>query len=788
MAGSRDSRPVEALQATVEEYHSSNDSDHEGSATVRRSPAAPGQANVATKRSHPSNLGTDKSPVLEKVVNIDVQSDSGYSSHTAATMSSADSGPSAKAQSPPSSTHASAAPVPPASPAVKRRPTLSQQGDERQSSHSSPRKPLARSGSVSTRNSTRPAARERRPTATAPPSEDCTDPTCTKCVPPVRGRRPKPSPLDSGLDISYPPFDQQSHRSDPAPTTSSYSVPQSPQQPNNYMRGPAVVQPGQTRGRRSSSMARPVSFAGDAPQNYWVPGMMGYPSPPQDQYGPPPAMSAYAMHHPQLNAYGMAGAYPPQMQQTSPPYDNMQLQRPGMPTRNSTSNNFNARRPTSQIYGPPLLTQEAPAAENMPSARYPPNAPASATRNNFPQIRNEPEPETSDSEYSSEEENGRALMPPPKMMPPPKKPSTQRRPSIVRQPNSYKAERPERPERRMSLMSQSVTLDPPRDRERDPRASRSSTTTRAPSRARPALVQLPKAQSAFETGRSAEVMIENSRSRRRQSYQPDQAFEKQYVRETGRRPKEYHNDGAAVASSGHRRRKTDVTFEEPDDLQHVADDVEAYLQRTRGSDIPLNDHIHRAAKRASRVPSGPSESSHSNDKATHVSRRTTATSATQSGEIRLRVDASAPLSLQFNGDMEGRTLRLEPGEDGMADIVIGNANGTENTYRSERGSVYGASKKSLVSSRAERPERTRRDTTDDEYDSIRRSERARRDDDDDRIQRPERYDEDDHIRRPERSRRDVEVESMRSAHSSQIRRERDRDPRTLRRKAEIRYD
>ncbi|CAN9338657.1 unnamed protein product [Alternaria alternata] len=39
-------------------------------------------------------------------------------------------------------------------------------------------------------------------------------------------------------------------------------------------------------------------------------------------------------------------------------------------------------------------------------------------------------------------------------------------------------------------------------------------------------------------------------------------------------------------------------------------------------------------------------------------------------EIRLRVDANAPLSLQFNGDMEGRTLRLIPGEDGMAELVI----------------------------------------------------------------------------------------------------------------------
>ena len=39
-------------------------------------------------------------------------------------------------------------------------------------------------------------------------------------------------------------------------------------------------------------------------------------------------------------------------------------------------------------------------------------------------------------------------------------------------------------------------------------------------------------------------------------------------------------------------------------------------------------------------------------------------------EIRLRVDANAPLSLQFIGNMEGRTMQLIPAEDGMADLII----------------------------------------------------------------------------------------------------------------------
>lgn len=39
-------------------------------------------------------------------------------------------------------------------------------------------------------------------------------------------------------------------------------------------------------------------------------------------------------------------------------------------------------------------------------------------------------------------------------------------------------------------------------------------------------------------------------------------------------------------------------------------------------------------------------------------------------EIRIRVNANAPLSVQFNGDMEGRTLRMVPGENGMAELII----------------------------------------------------------------------------------------------------------------------
>jgi hypothetical protein len=95
-----------------------------------------------------------------------------------------------------------------------------------------------------------------------------------------------------------------------------------------------------------------------------------------------------------------------------------------------------------------------------------------------------------------------------------------------------------------------------------------------------------------------------------------------------------------------------------------------YINNQRGTDAPLIDHIHSAAKRASRVPSIPSHYGSSG------SDRHTAVTSNGNNEIRLRVDANAPLSLQFNGDMEGRTMRLIPGEDGMAELVIsGNPDG-----------------------------------------------------------------------------------------------------------------
>lgn len=712
------------LNPTVEDYHS-DDSEDPVLESFRRSPAA----NVAAKRSHPSDLGTDKpQPDAEKVVHIDLQSDSGYSSHTAGTMSSADSVPSAK-MSQTSTAPSSAASMPPPSPAAtRRRPTVV---EDRRKPTESPRRPLQRNNSVA--SSKRPAA-TRRPTLTQ--AEECRDPDCKTCgpnAPPPRRSRRESTALDSGLDISYPPFDVRSQRSDPAPST--YAAPPSPtynRPPPRYMQGSTMVQPAQTRPRASSTARRPISYHGEPGSNYYAQGMPApYPSPPQE-YGPPPSMSAhYSMpqpqHHPQMASF-MMGATPPShyypgghpmaqaqhMSQTSPPYEH---QRPPLSAR--TPSNYQPRRPVSG-FGPALVTYENnnKSEQPMPSARYG-NAPQSARQERFPVkalMQTAHQDSESSDEYESSSEDEVPMAPPPKqLMAPPqlKGKSKQESRPVLRHAKTTQVTQVynDRRDRRQSV-SQSQTL-PERPREKDNRASRVSTAppSRSISVSRPAP---PKrvTQSAYDTPR-ARVLVENPRTSRRQSYQAyERTYEPQYEEEYDseqeerrrrRRSKVFREeDDAILVTERPARRRTDASVKRAEyvvgkEAARVMDDVEAYQQRTRGSYEPLSEQVHKVAKqRASRVPSDP-------DRKTRISQsaRTTVTNGNNNGEIRLRVDASAPLSLSFNGDMEGRTLQINPAEDGMADIVIGGQRGEDDVYRSEKGSVRG-NRNSMIAGSARR--------------------------------------------------------------------------------------
>jgi hypothetical protein len=211
-----------------------------------------------------------------------------------------------------------------------------------------------------------------------------------------------------------------------------------------------------------------------------------------------------------------------------------------------------------------------------------------------------------------------------------------------------------------------------------------------------------------EGNRSSKVYAEDGPRTSKMYSNGSNRNSKVYADGSNRNSRMYTED--AIVQPTVRRRQTDSDARQREQqiaMSRAAMDAEAYQRTMRGSNDPIVDKVHKAAKRASRVITGPSEvetsRSKGSDKASRVSvsNRTTMTNGGSGGEIRLRVDASAPLNLQFNGDMEGRTLQIQPLEDGMADIVIGNP-GSE--YRSERGSVMGGHRtpKAIMASSARR--------------------------------------------------------------------------------------
>lgn len=605
------------------------------------------RANVAAKRSHPSGLVVDKPDAIEKV-GPDAASDSGYSSHTAATMSSADSAPSVKSRSPPI---VRAAPVePPPSPAIRRRPTIS--GEDRKiTNQSSPRKPLQRSGSVSRR----PSNADRRE---------------------HRERRPRPTPIDSDLDLRFPLSDQQSHASDPA-----HYPPLSPSSRRTpaYVQGSAVVETAITSRRRSSSTARarPVSYHGGVQ----YPAYQGYSTPALER-GPPPSASAhYNMSNMQMamNPYG--GMMTPNSTNYFPQVPMHQTPQMQVPQQ------FSTRRPVSQ-YGPALVTYEQPQPQPQPinpnmSARHGPT-PQSATYARFPS--------SFDDDSSSEEESDheqqrrdvdRERMPPPRSA---RRPSQHRSKTTTELLDRHRLSESDR-------MSRSVTL-PVRPKERDPRPQVSTANpSRASSQARrPSLIQNRNSVS-YESARDSRVIVEPARRPRRESYID---LGQDVEPERRRRPSSKIYRTESIPPPTPRRRATDTDSRRREERENPVDarqkEAEAYQREVTGGDIPqFSDQALRPPRRG-RVTSGASEAgstrSRQSDRASRISQsnRTTMTNMTNGGnDIRLRVDGTAPLSLQLHAeDNQPRTIHLNPVEGGMTEVVI--------SVAGERGeSVYNGS-------------------------------------------------------------------------------------------------
>jgi hypothetical protein len=507
--------------------------------------------------------------------------------------------------------------------------------------------------------------------------------------------------------------------------------------------------PHRTR-RPSMTTRRPSTIAGEPGAAYWVPGMPApYQSPPQEQRGPPPSNSAYQnmqhMPHMQYPApippYMASGQQPHYYAPSTQPYEAQQ--RPSLSARQSYG---------QRGQPPPIITQEdnGPSQYSARFGRQPPTPSEQHMRGaNMPKPKllqytgppddDESGSETSDSEddYDQQEatrrtrEAARALM-----LPPPKRNASQR-PPLNHAKTTQVTERHEdnrRERRRQSVHQDRIVHQEPRERERAPRVAAAP----APAPTRRASVSRPPhrhTQSEYHT-RQAHIMVNNNRDKRRQSaYQPQsyekvyndyvtaQAVDDQYNAERRREkrssrviveparqerperfmPGGFENDDddeseeepePVRALSSRPRRKTESDprrgKERPSEIKNKREnDVEAYINSTRGSHAPFADHVNKAAlTKKSRIASEPSDSGSSRSNGS--GNRTTMTNA--NNEIRLRVDGTMPLSLQLTGDMDGRTLQLVPAENGMTDLVIGGGNNIrsgETVYRSERGSMSG---------------------------------------------------------------------------------------------------
>jgi hypothetical protein len=237
----------------------------------------------------------------------------------------------------------------------------------------------------------------------------------------------------------------------------------------------------------------------------------------------------------------------------------------------------------------------------------------------------------------------------------------------------------------------------------------------------------------------AEQQAERERNRQNRTskvyYQPPKVFDSESEEEEESEEDVEEVELPPAPAPPRRRRPTDVDSRKSKErsvepkTKRIESAAEDYISAQRGTRDPFADQVHRAAKRHSRVPSQPSHSNSSRSEGSDKQSQSNRTAVTSNGndEIRLRVDASAPLSLAFNGDMAGRTLRMVPAENGMADIIIGGSREEDSTYHgSERGSERGAlvrtqsrrqaeemTEKSSRSSRSRRDERLVRDSRDD---------------------------------------------------------------------------
>ncbi|KAJ4374183.1 hypothetical protein N0V83_002924 [Neocucurbitaria cava] len=131
---------------------------------------------------------------------------------------------------------------------------------------------------------------------------------------------------------------------------------------------------------------------------------------------------------------------------------------------------------------------------------------------------------------------------------------------------------------------------------------------------------------------------------------------------------------------------------------------EGNITSMRSTRATYADQIYGAAQTAPTIPrlSPVSDTSRRKDGGLKDETNDKTITSNDKNDIRLRVDAGAPLSLSFTGDMEGRTLQLFPADDGMADLVIGPRQDNDDVYRREGGHALVSRKSRVVLSQEKR--------------------------------------------------------------------------------------
>jgi hypothetical protein len=209
--------------------------------------------------------------------------------------------------------------------------------------------------------------------------------------------------------------------------------------------------------------------------------------------------------------------------------------------------------------------------------------------------------------------------------------------------------------------------------------------------------QLPRIESHSEQAPpQARVIVEGSRSFRQEYDMTDEEYKSKIERKAARKPISARRTSRVYDSRavGH-----DYERDHDDDDEEVVTTPRAPLRRrdidTVSRRRPQVVEVRQATNqgnstRASRMELKTTNQPSTLDRAESPYCGELGSDEDTNGEIRLRVNNNAPVTLTLSGEMEGRSLRLEPipGENGMNELVIsGNTRAGGSVYRKERASV-----------------------------------------------------------------------------------------------------